>query len=336
MQADADIPLFDRHVTGATWLGSATLNLNVGYDELSGFARTPSTQVNVRWALSNSIALGYSRSYRKSAPSVSQLYTPVVFMPATLIYDDRNDAIAAVNLITGGNKRLVPSSTTTDFYRLSVHGQRRVVQIAADIGYSSSRTIDPIFSFSNPSALLEALRPSLFVRDGKGDLVQVDTRMFNAVASQMKGLSSEIHLAGSLPLPAAIRSPNVREASFGPSASWDLSANYEYTFRNRVIIASEAPPIDILKTPFNLPPGIPSRHRINILAALSAGNCGVSVGGSWRSGFSGAKSSLIGSMTGFSALMVINAEASVTLGRSSDENDARQFRVKLALGGVCI
>ena len=298
---------------------------------ISGQTNATSGQAILNWALSPGISFEFSKSYQQTPPSISSLFSIPISVAGSLFYDDRAGMFVPVLLITGGNPGIRQQSQSEDRFRLSIGNNGGGVRIAGSVTYVISKTDNPLLSFSNPSALVEASVPTLFVRDDGGRLIQYDARSFSGKARTSSRFLADIHLFGSFPGKATERRAEPDRHS---GANWDLNIAYEFAVKDRITLEDGQRSLDILTTPLSLAPAALARHRLTLHAAVAGDTYGINIGGSWQSRFRGASIDDIRSPVSFSSLMVLNAEGFIDLGRAREQSRASKIRIKLAIDNM--
>ena len=146
IQANLEAPLINRDVTGLSWLGAVNLNADVEYAMVSGQANATSGQAILNWSLSPGISFAFSKSYQETPPSISSLFSVPVFVPGSLIYDDRAGMFVPVLLVTGGNPGIRQQSQSEDRFRLSIGNNGGGVRMAweRDLRHIKDRQSAPV------------------------------------------------------------------------------------------------------------------------------------------------------------------------------------------------
>lgn len=331
IQVNVETPLINRDVTALAWLGSINLNVEVEYISVSGQAGAASGQAILNWSLSPEVSFAISRSYQETPPSIGSLFSVPVTVPGSLVYDDRAGMFVPVLLITGGNPAIRQQSQSEQRFRLSLGNGGSGLRMAGSITYAISKIDNPLLSFSNPTALVEASVPTLFVRDHSGRLIQYDARSFSGKARTSSRLIADLHLFGSF-LGKAVERP--AETDRRSAATWDLNVAYEFAVKDRITLDEGQLSLDILTNPLSLASTTLARHRLNLNAALAGDIYGVNFGGSWQSGFRGVAIDDTQSPVSFSSLMVLNIEGFIEPGRAKEDDNAGKIRIKLAVDNV--
>ncbi|MEQ8772754.1 MAG: hypothetical protein RIC51_07960, partial [Erythrobacter sp.] len=111
--ANLVVPITSRRRGFADALGSFTLNLNAGINDLSDFGTLGDYSVGLNWDVTESLELSATYIYREVAPGLRQLGNPEVEQPNVPVFDFVTGETVLATVITGGNPGL-PAETQTD------------------------------------------------------------------------------------------------------------------------------------------------------------------------------------------------------------------------------
>ncbi|MEO7504401.1 MAG: TonB-dependent receptor plug domain-containing protein, partial [Sphingomicrobium sp.] len=174
-----DLPIVRR----ASAIGRLTGNLNAGVSRLSDFGTLTSLGAGLDWTPADRLSLIGSATREEGAPSLSQLGDPLVATANVPFFDAVRGESVSVTAISGGNPALAADRRTV--WKLGGNWQpseKLDLSFRADFVHQS---IDrPQIGFPAVTPALEAAFPGRFVRDGGGQLVQVDLRPVNADSSR--------------------------------------------------------------------------------------------------------------------------------------------------------
>lgn len=177
-QASFDLPLASRRREVLAGLGDLSLNLNLSADRLSDFDTLGSVGGGIRWRPAEAVGFDASISFEEGAPGIQQLGNPLVVTPNVRVFDFVTGRTVEVTRIDGGNPDLA-------------RDRRRVIRLGLSLrpiagrewtlraNYVGSRLSDPIASFPEPTAEIEAAFPERFLRDADGRLLSFDSRPVN-------------------------------------------------------------------------------------------------------------------------------------------------------------
>ena len=177
---NVDVPISRRNRDFSA-LGNLTVNANFDVQQLSDFGTLTKVGAGVNWSPVERLNLLASYTREDGAPTIDQLGDPVLSTPNARIFDFTNDRTALVTAITGGNPALL--SDRRHVVKLSGNWQpfeKTDLKFRVDFVH---QTIDRPISNITVTPQIEAAFPDRFVRNGSGDLVQVDLRPVNFESS---------------------------------------------------------------------------------------------------------------------------------------------------------
>lgn len=177
--ASFDIPVSDRAKDVLPFLGDLSLNVNLGYEELSDFGGLPTLGVGVNWSPIEPLSFLFSYTDEQGAPSISQLNDPIITTANVPVFDFATGQTVFVSRIDGGNPGL--SADNRHVFKAGVTW--RPTLPTGDLRLSStwtlSRTDDVLAAFPTITPELEAALPGRFERNSDGELVSFDARALN-------------------------------------------------------------------------------------------------------------------------------------------------------------
>jgi hypothetical protein len=177
-QGTFNLPIASRRREALTMLGDLSVNLTLGYEELSDFGGLPSYNIGVNWSPIEPLSFLVSYADEQGAPSIGQLNDPVISTPNVPVYDFATGETVLVTQISGGNPTL--DADNRHVFRLG--GTWRPLN-ETDLSFQSTwtmtRTDDYIAAFPTITPDLEAALPGRFDRDIDGNLVLIDARPLN-------------------------------------------------------------------------------------------------------------------------------------------------------------
>ena len=178
VQANVDVPLFQRDEENPSLLGDLRANFNVAYQEVSDFGGLPTVGGGVNWSPIDPLNFNVSYTDEKNAPSVQQLNDPTELTPNTPVFDFRNGETVDVIRITGGDPNLEAEHKRTLKLGLN-YTPWTSVDFRLNAAYTRTEIDDSIATFPTITADLEAALPERFVRDAGGNLLSIDARALN-------------------------------------------------------------------------------------------------------------------------------------------------------------
>lgn len=177
-QASFDVPILRRDEEQPSPLGTVSLNLNAGYEDVSDFGGLERLGLNLNWEPIDRLSFLAGISEENEAPSLGQLNDPVISTPNVPVFDFATGQTVLVTRVTGGNAALDAESRTVS--RVGVNWRPMESQ---DLRFTSTWTRteveNDVNSFPAVTAALEAALPARFQRDVTGALISVDARPLN-------------------------------------------------------------------------------------------------------------------------------------------------------------
>ena len=271
VRGNIDIPLASRRRAIAEPLGDLSINLNGGYKKLSDFGAITAYGYGLNWSPISGVTLLASVSVDEAAPSSSQLGDPVLVTPNALVYDYVRGETAIVSLTSGGNPFL-RAEERRDVKVGLTYEPKWVDGLSLTANYFRNRSTDPLASFPALTAAVQAAFPDRFTRDVNGQLIAVDQRSINFLASRSEqlrwGLSFQKSFGqtsgnpgggpragmGGPPPGGAAAGPRPAGGGggrgFGPPGGnggrWSVAAYHTVKFVDEVDIAPGIPTLDLL------------------------------------------------------------------------------------------
>ena len=266
VRGNIDIPLTSRRRAVGDVIGDLSINLNGGYRKLSDFGAITAYGYGLNWSPLSGVTLLASMAVDQAAPSSTQLGDPALLTPNALVYDFVRGETAIVALTTGGNP-LLRAEERRDMKLGLTYEPKWLEGLTMTANYFRNRSTDPLAAFPALTAAVQAAFPNRFARDGSGQLVAVDQRSINFLASRSAqlrwGLSFQKSFGqpGGGPGAAPGRGPGAgtggpppggggRGFGFGrPGGNggrWSLSAYHTIKFVDEVDIAPGLPTLDLL------------------------------------------------------------------------------------------
>ena len=186
-QLSLDLPLTSRarHMLGA--VGDIGVNLNAAAQRYSDFGTLSTLGYGLRWQPVKAVQILMSANQDRAAPTGNQITDPLISTPNVSVFDYATGQSLFVTQLSGGNAALKES--VRDQFRLSATVKPfDKPNLTLTATYLNSRTTNPIAAFPTPTPALEAAFPQRFLRDGDGNLIQIDARPINFLRSQSEQL----------------------------------------------------------------------------------------------------------------------------------------------------
>lgn len=177
-QVNLDLPLASKRYNFLPWFGELAVNANANFDQLSDFGIIHSFGYGLNWTPIPQVRLIVSDTRDEAAPSVSQLGSPLTFTPNVRTFDYITGQTVDVTTLTGPNPNLV--SDTRNVFKAGVTIRPWIEkQFSINANYIDQRTDNPISTFPQATAQIQAAFPDHFLRDANGNLIEVDQRPVN-------------------------------------------------------------------------------------------------------------------------------------------------------------
>jgi len=173
--ANLVVPITSRRRGFADALGSFTLNLNAGINELSDFGTLGDYSIGLNWDPFENLELSATYIYREVAPSLGALGNPQITNLNVPVFDLVTGDTVLATVITGGNPDL-PAETQTDWrfqanWQLPFWDRTRFT-----VEYIRNRSDNVTSGFPQITPAIEAAFPDRITRDANGRLVEIDRR----------------------------------------------------------------------------------------------------------------------------------------------------------------
>lgn len=177
-QASFGLPIASRRQDVLPAIGDLSLNVNLGYEDLSDFGGLASLGFGINWSPIEPLSLQLNYTDEQGSPSISQLNDPIIATPNVPVFDFATGQTVLVTRTDGGNPGL--NSDNRQVWRA---GFNLKPWSETDLRFSStwtwSLTEDAIAAFPTLTPNLEAALPGRFTRDIGGTLIAFDARPLN-------------------------------------------------------------------------------------------------------------------------------------------------------------
>jgi len=234
--ANLVIPLTSRRAGVADALGTFTLNLQAGVEDLSDFGVLGDWNAGLNWEPVDGLALSATYIYREVAPGLGALGNPTIVNFNVPVFDFTRGETVLADVTTGGNPAL-PAETQRDWkfaanWQLPFwEGSRLTVE------YVRNNSDNVVSAFPQITPEIEAAFPGRVTRDADGRLIAVDRRSVSFAQTRANRLQFTFSANGSFGAPA--------EGAGGPGGR---------RFGGGAFAAASAPPAATL-APQPAPPG---------------------------------------------------------------------------------
>ncbi|AOL24121.1 TonB dependent/Ligand-Gated channel [Erythrobacter litoralis] len=173
--ANLVVPITSRRRGFADALGSFTVNLNAGINDLSDFGTLGDYSVGLNWGVTERLELSATYVYREVAPGLRQLGDPQVLQPNVPVFDLVTGETVLAEVLTGGNADL-PAETQTD-WRFQANWELPFWENTRfTVEYIRNRSDNVTSGFPQVTQAIEAAFPDRIQRDANGRLTFIDRR----------------------------------------------------------------------------------------------------------------------------------------------------------------
>ncbi|KEO90869.1 hypothetical protein EH31_07475 [Erythrobacter longus] len=195
--ANLSIPITSRREGFADALGSFTLNLQAGFEDLSDFGLLGDYTAGLTWAPFDNLDLSATYIFREVAPSLSALGDPQVVNFNLPVFDFVNGETVLADVTTGGNPAL-PAETQRD-WKFAANWELPFWSGARfQVEYIRNRSDNVVSSFPQVTPEIEAAFPDRITRDAGGTLIALDRRQVTFAETRADRLNFSLNLRGSI------------------------------------------------------------------------------------------------------------------------------------------
>ena len=209
---NVNIPIAERGgALGA--IGGLSLNLAGGAENLSDFGTLPNWTASLNWRPTEKLNLSATRIWRKVAPSLTDLGSPLIEELNVPVFDYFNQQTVLATVITGGNPNL-PAETQSDWqfganWELPFWERAR---LQVDYGINRSRNVTSTPGFS---AAFESAFPDRVDRDVDNTLLAIDRRPLTLYQTRSRILTFGFNARGQIGKVPEEAEPRGRGRRFG-------------------------------------------------------------------------------------------------------------------------
>ncbi len=173
--ANLVVPLTSRREEFADALGSFTLNLQAGVEDLSDFGVLGDWNAGITWEPFDGLDLSATYIWREVAPGLAALGNPQIVNLNVPVFDFVRGETVLADVTTGGNPDL-PPETQRD-WKFSANWELPFWEDSRlTVDYIRNRSDNVVSGFPQITADIEAAFPGRVTRDADGRLVAVDRR----------------------------------------------------------------------------------------------------------------------------------------------------------------
>ena len=211
-QISLDLPLASRKEGFLAPLGELSANLNLAYDRLSDFGTLRTYGFGANWTPVKPASLILSYTREEGAPTIQQLGNPQIATDNVRVFDYVRAETVDITRISGGNPALSADDRQLFKAGLTLKPFSKE-NLSLSLTYTSSRIDNPISSFPNATAAIEAIFPERFTRDASGRLVSIDARPINFSRQDQKLLRWGVNFSKQISSPPRPSAPGAGATS---------------------------------------------------------------------------------------------------------------------------
>ena len=191
------VPLTSRRAGVADALGSFTLNLQAGVQDLSDFGVLGDWNAGLTWAPFDNLDLSATYIWREVAPGLATLGNPIIVNLNVPVFDFSRGEVVLADVTTGGNPAL-PAETQRDWkfaanWQLPFWDNTRLT-----VEYIRNRSDNVVNAFPQITPEIEAAFPGRVTRDADGRLIAVDRRSVSFAETKANRLQFTLSTRGSI------------------------------------------------------------------------------------------------------------------------------------------
>ena len=199
--ANLVIPLTSRRSGVADALGTFTVNLQAGAEDLSDFGVLGDWNAGLNWEPFDGLALSATYIWREVAPGLGALGNPTIVNLNVPVFDFVRGETVLADVTTGGNPDL-PAETQRDWkfaanWQLPFWENTRLT-----VEYVRNRSDNVVSAFPQVTPEIEAAFPGRVTRDADGRLIALDRRSVSFAETRADRLQFTLSTNGQIGAPA--------------------------------------------------------------------------------------------------------------------------------------
>ncbi|UYV14277.1 hypothetical protein [Porphyrobacter sp. ULC335] len=199
--ANVVIPLTSRREEFLDALGSFTLNLQAGVEDLSDFGVLGDWNAGLTWQPVDGLDLSATYIWREVAPGLTSLGNPQIVNLNVPVFDLVRGETVLAEVLTGGNPDL-PAETQRD-WKFSANWELPFWENSRlTVDYIRNRSDNVVSGFPQITSDIEAAFPGRVTRDGSGRIVRVDRRQVSFAETRADRVQFTFSTNGSIGAPA--------------------------------------------------------------------------------------------------------------------------------------
>jgi len=194
--ANLVVPLTSRRAGVADALGSFSLNLQAGLEELSDFGTLGDYNASLNWQPTDSLELSATFVLREVAPTLANLGAPQISNFNVPIFDFTTGETVLATVTTGGNPDL-PAETQRDWKFAANWELPFIDNTRFTVEYIRNRSDDVVSAFPQITQAIEDAFPDRITRDASGQLIALDRRAVSFAETRADRIQFIISTRGS-------------------------------------------------------------------------------------------------------------------------------------------
>jgi hypothetical protein len=199
--ANLVVPLTSEREEFLDALGSFTLNLQAGIEDLSDFGVLGDWNAGITWQPVDGLDLSATYIWREVAPGLAALGNPQVVNLNVPVFDLSRGETVLAEVLTGGNPDL-PAETQRD-WKFSANWELPFWENSRfSVDYIRNRSDNVVSAFPQITSEIEAAFPGRVTRDASGRIVRVDRRSVSFAETKADRIQFTFSTNGSIGAPA--------------------------------------------------------------------------------------------------------------------------------------
>lgn len=215
--ANVVVPLTSSRAGVADALGTFTLNLQAGVQDLSDFGVLGDWNAGLNWSPFDNLDLSATYIWREAAPGLGALGNPIITNFNVPVFDFSRGETVLADVTTGGNPDL-PAETQRDWkfaanWSLPFWDNTRLT-----VEYVRNKSDNVVSGFPQITPEIEAAFPGRVTRDADGRLIAVDRRSVSFAETRANRVQFIFSTSGSIGAPEGGREGGGRGGRGGGGA----------------------------------------------------------------------------------------------------------------------
>lgn len=199
--ANLVVPITSRRAGVADALGTFTLNLQAGVEDLSDFGLLGDWNAGLNWSPVDGLDLSATYIWREVAPGLGALGNPRIVNFNVPVFDFSRGETVLADVTTGGNPDL-PAETQRDWkfaanWQLPFWENSRLT-----VEYVRNRSDNVVSSFPQITPDIEAAFPGRVTRNAEGRLIAIDRRAVSFAETRANRVQFTLSTNGNFGAPA--------------------------------------------------------------------------------------------------------------------------------------